>query len=45
MSNRLATIDVGRKVGAATPPFRGGAGSSHLTQCRLGRDLPPDPSN
>ena len=37
-SSRLATIDMGRKVGAL-PLFRGELGP-HLTQCRLGRGLP-----
>jgi len=38
-SSRLATIDMVRKVGAM-PLFRGKLGL-HLTQCRLGRGLPP----
>jgi len=37
MGDRLATIDMGRKLGAC--PF-GGAGP-HLTQRRLGQGLPP----
>jgi len=40
MGNRLATIDMGRKVGRGCC---GGAGSPlghHLTQCGLGRGLP-----
>jgi len=41
MGDRLATIDMGQKVGAAVPPFRGGELGPHLTQCRLGRGLPP----
>jgi len=40
MGDRLATIDMGRKAGCCCAPFRGGDGS-HLTQCRLGRGLPP----
>jgi len=39
MGDRLATIDIGRKLGAV-PLFFGGTGP-HLTQCRLGRGLPP----
>jgi len=38
MGDRLATIDMGRKVGATVP--WGGLGPQ-LTQCRLGRGLPP----
>jgi len=37
MDDRLATIDVGRKVGAAMPLSVG-----ELTQCRLYRGLPPN---
>ena len=40
-SSRLATIDMGRKLGAPLP-FRGGELGPHLTQSRLGRDLPPN---
>ena len=41
MGDRLATIDMGRREGAgAAVPLSGGAGP-HLTQCRLGRGLPP----
>jgi len=42
-SSRLATMDMGRKLGRRTPPpFRGGESCSlHLTQSRLGRVLPP----
>jgi len=36
MGDRLATIDMGRKVGGCSVPFRGGVGP-HLTQ---GRGLP-----
>jgi len=39
MGDRLATVDIGRKV-ESVPIWRGGAGP-HLTQCRLGRGLPP----
>jgi len=39
MGDRLATIDMGRKLGI-WPPFLGGEGWPHLTQCRLGRGLP-----
>jgi len=38
-SSRLATTDIGLKVGAAVS-LLWGAGS-HLTQCELGRGLPP----
>ena len=38
LSSRLATIDMGRKVGLLCPFF--GAGS-HLTQCCLVQGLPP----
>jgi len=41
MGDRLAT-DTGRKVGmGCCAPFSGGELGPHLTQCRLGRDLPP----
>ena len=39
----VATIDMGRKLGRAVPPFlegRGGAVGPHLTQCALGRGIP-----
>jgi len=39
MGDRLATIDMGRKEGAAVP-LSGGELGPHLTQCRLGRGLP-----
>ena len=39
-SSRLATIDMGRKLGAVPPPFWEGERSRHLTQCRMGRGLP-----
>jgi len=38
MGDRLATIDMGRKVGAAMP-LNVGDLSPHLGQCRLGRGL------
>ena len=41
MSDRLATIDMGRKVGAAVPLSVRGELRPHLTQCGLGRGLPP----
>ena len=40
-SSCLATIDMGRESGACCAPFRGGELGPHLTQCRLGRGLPP----
>ena len=40
MNDRLATIDSGRKVGA-TVLLSVEELSPHLTQCRLGRGLPP----
>jgi len=42
-STRLATTNMGRKLGAAVPPFEGGSGSPpYLTQWSgLGPDLPP----
>jgi len=40
MCDHLVTIDMGRKVGAAVPLSLGELGL-HLTQCRLGRGLPP----
>ena len=40
MGDRLTTINIGRKVGAAVPLSMGELGP-HLTQCRLGRGLPP----
>jgi len=39
MGDRLATIDMGQKVGVCAP-FLGGATGPHLTQCGLGRGLP-----
>ena len=44
MGDRLATIDIGREVGGGCcgcGPFRGGGMGPYLTQCRLGRGLPP----
>jgi len=42
MGGRLATIDMGRKVGAAMPlSGREGELCPHLTQCHLGWGLPP----
>jgi len=42
LGDRLATIDMGRKVGVLCPAFLGaGQLGSHLTQCRLDRGLPP----
>ena len=38
MGDRLATVYIGQKVGAAVPLSLGELGS-HLTQCRLGRGL------
>jgi len=40
-SSRLATIDMGRMLGGAVPLFEEGKLGPHLTQSRLGRDLPP----
>jgi len=37
-SSRLATIDMGRKLGAV--PLLGAGAATHLTQRRLGRGLP-----
>jgi len=39
-SSRLATTDMGRKLGAAVPYLLGELGP-HLTQCGRGRGLPP----
>jgi len=41
MGDRLATIDMGRKEVGAAVPLSVGKMSPHLTQCGLGRDLPP----
>ena len=40
MGDRLATIDE-PKIGGAVPLFVGGGLGAHLTQCRLGKGLPP----
>jgi len=40
MGDRLATIDMGQKVGGYCAPFCGGLGL-YLTQCGLGWGLPP----
>jgi len=39
MDNRLATIDMGRKLGGAVLPFWGGELGPHLIQCGLGLGL------
>ena len=39
MGNRLATVDMGQKVGAAALSV--GELGPYLTQCRLGRCQPP----
>ena len=39
MGDRLATIDMGRKLGAVRH-FGGGELGPHLTQCGLGQGLP-----
>jgi len=36
-SNRLATIDMGRKMATAAVPLSVGVLGTHLTQCRLGQ--------
>jgi len=41
MGDRFATVDMARKVGGCCAHFRVGELSPHLTQCRLGRSLPP----
>jgi len=49
MGDRLATIDMGRKVGAAVPLYVGGELGPHLTVARAEAYLLtkwyPDPSN
>jgi len=40
MGDRLATIGMDRKVGAAVPLSLRGELGPHLTQCCLGRGLP-----
>ena len=39
--DRLATIDMGRKLGGCAPFFLGGGAGSHLVHCGLSRGLPP----
>ena len=41
MGDRLATIDIGRKVGAALPLSIKGELGPYLTQCGVGQGLPP----
>jgi len=42
MGDRFATVDKGQKSGeAAVPLSEGGELGLHLTQCGLGRSLPP----
>jgi len=42
MGDRLATIEMGRKVGGGfCALLRGAELGPHLTQCRLDRSLPP----
>jgi len=41
MGDRLATIDMGRKLGDDVPLFGGGELRPHLVQYGLGRGLPP----
>jgi len=41
MGGRLATLDIGRKVGAAVSISVGGKLGLHLTKCGLGQGLPP----
>jgi len=41
MGDRLATIDMGQKVGAAVMPLSKAELGTHLTQCRQGWGLPP----
>jgi len=50
MGDHLATVDMGRKVGALLCPFPWRELGPRLTQCHLGRGLPPyqvvpDPSS
>ena len=40
LSSRLATIDIGRKLGGGAPFFGRGSWGPHLSQCGLGRGLP-----
>ena len=39
--DRLATIDMGRKLGEGCAPLGEGHLGPHLTQCGQGRGLPP----
>ena len=41
MGHCLGTTDTGQKVGAAVPLSMGGELGPHITQCHLGRGLPP----
>jgi len=41
MGDRLATIDMARKVGGASVPISVWELGPHLTQCHLGRGLSP----
>jgi len=41
MGDRLATIDMDRKEGGLLCPFMCGELGPHVTQCGLGRGLPP----
>jgi len=41
MGDRLATTDMDLKLGGAVVPFSAGELDPHLTQCHLGRRLPP----
>ena len=40
MGDRVATVDMGRKLGAMPPFWGSGEMGPHLTQCRLGRGQP-----
>jgi len=44
MGDRLATVDMDRKVGGRCPPLGGGELYPHLTHCGLGRSLASIPS-
>ena len=41
MGDRLATVDIGRKMLGAAVPLSVVELGPHLTHCRLGRGLPP----
>ena len=41
MGNRLATVDIGRKLGGAVPLLGVGELGPHLAQCGLGPGLSP----